>query len=690
MEKIPVRVLLVEDDEDDYIIIQQLLKNTIDLSCELTWKDRYEAGVKEMCHGTYDVCLLDYRLGQYNGIRFLKDAARLGCHLPIILLTGQGDHNTDLEAMQAGASDYLVKDQLSKDLLERAIRYSIKSKQAEQKLREAHDRLELIVQARTQELAKANDALVRSEAWLHSILETIPDIIYRLDPMGHITFVSDAIRSYGLDPGTLIHKPILDLVHPEDRHGAIYKINERRTGARSTKSFEVRLLLEDQSLTNGKMYTFLISAEGLYASERSSTATFKGTQGIARDITNRKRAENEKMELLKQLQKAQKLEAIGTLAGGIAHDFNNLLMGIQGRTSLLLMDEIYSASHHEHLKDIEEYVEKGADLTNQLLGFARGGKYQVKPTDINKVIKGQNRIFAHTDKAVTISANYEDNVWKVKVDRSQIEQVLLNLYVNAGQAMPDGGSIYVSTRNIVLQDEFAKSYGVRPGKYVKISVVDTGTGMDESLLTRIFDPFFTTKELGRGTGLGLASAYGIIKNHNGIITADSEKGKGSTFEIYLPACDEAAPKEDKLLDSKVLKGTETILLVDDEKLIIEVCKEAMESFGYGVLTAKSGKEAIGIYERNWHSIDMVILDMIMPEMSGGETFDNLKKINPNVKVLLSTGFSFNGEAQKVLDRGCKGFIQKPFKMAKLSKIMRKILDEDQPVIPRLRKNAANA
>ncbi|MBW2219940.1 MAG: PAS domain S-box protein, partial [Deltaproteobacteria bacterium] len=396
---------------------------------------------------------------------------------------------------------------------------------------------------------------------------------------------------------------------------------------------------------------------------------------VSIDITERKRAVEEKAKLEAQLQQAQKMESMGTLAGGIAHDFNNLLMGIQGRASLMMMDVDSSHPYNEHLKGIEDYVKSAADLTKQLLGFARGGKYEVKAIDLNKLIINQNRMFGRTRKEINIQEKFEKDLWATEVDQGQIEQVLLNLYVNSWQAMPGGGDLYVQTENIVIDESFNRPYHVEQGKYVKVSVTDTGVGMDEATQQRIFDPFFTTKEMGRGTGLGLASVYGIIKSHGGSIDVFSEKGEGTTFNIYLPASEKEIVKEKKPQE-EVLKGAETTLLVDDEDMILDVGRGIMEKLGYKVLTAKSGEEAIGVYEKNHDKIDMVILDMVMPGMGGGETYDKLKEINPGIKVLLSSGYSINGQASEILDRGCNGFIQKPFNVTDLAKSIRKVLDKD--------------
>jgi CheY-like chemotaxis protein len=269
---------------------------------------------------------------------------------------------------------------------------------------------------------------------------------------------------------------------------------------------------------------------------------------------------------------------------------------------------------------------------------------------------------------------YQKNIWTVKVDQGQIEQVLLNLFVNALQAMPGGGDLYLETKNVILSENDAKLFLLPEGRYIVISIKDKGVGMDEATRARIFEPFFTTKKMGqeRGTGLGLASAYGIIKGHNGIIDVISEKGHGSTFSIYLPAAEEELVAEKKS-PGRIEKGNETILLIDDEHTVINVTSEILRTLGYNVLVAKSGSVAIDIYKEKQKEIDLVILDMIMPVMSGDDTFDALKAINPQVKVILSSGYSIDGQATKIMEKGCCCFIQKPYKIADISNKIREAL-----------------
>jgi len=503
----------------------------------------------------------------------------------------------------------------------------------------------------------AEEALRESEERYRLLVENANDAIFIIED-GIIKFPNLKTEEMtGYSEKELSEIPFINIIHPDDREMILKRRRKRLLGEKPPSTYSFRMINKSGDELLVQINTVLIAWEG-----RPATINF------IRDITEQKRLEA-------QLQQAQKMEAMGTLAGGIAHDFNNLLMGIQGRTSLMLMDSDASHSYFEHLKGIEDYIISAADLTKQLLGFARGGKYEIKPTDLNELIINENRMFGRTRKEINIQEKLEENLWSVEVDQRQIEQVLLNIYVNAWQAMPGGGDLYIQTENTIIDEEYSKSYQVALGKHVKISITDTGMGMDEAIQQRIFDPFFTTKEMGRGTGLGLASAYGIIKNHNGFIDVYSEKGEGTTFNIYLPASEKQAVKE-KEIDEELVSGTETILFVDDEDMIIEVAQGVVESLGYNVLTARGGKEAIEVYKNNQHKIDMVILDMIMPQMDGGEVFDKLKKINPDIKALLSSGYSINGQATEILDRGCNGFIQKPFNMADLSKKIREILDQD--------------
>jgi signal transduction histidine kinase/ActR/RegA family two-component response regulator len=385
--------------------------------------------------------------------------------------------------------------------------------------------------------------------------------------------------------------------------------------------------------------------------------------------------EEEKKQFEEQLRHFQKMEAVGILAGGFAHDFNNVLMGIQGRVSLMQHNTDSKHPNREHLVGIEKMIGRGAELTRQLLGFARGGKDEARLTNINDLVKKSSKLFARAKKELKVHRTFQEGLWTVKVHRSQIDQVLLNLYINAWRAISGGGDVYIETENVTVDEDYGKSFDAKPGKYVRIAVKDTGIGMDDDTRQRIFEPFFSTKEMARGTGLGLSLAHGVIKNHGGFMHAQSEAGQGSTFSAYLPVTGEKVPVVTPTPEQKIVKGKETILLVDDEEIILEVGEKLLNALGYNVIIARSGRDAVKVFEKRKQDVDMVILDMVMPDMGGHEAYSQLKNINPEIKVLLSSGYGLDGQAGKVLELGCNGFVQKPFNMKVLSQKVRQVLRE---------------
>jgi two-component system cell cycle sensor histidine kinase/response regulator CckA len=504
---------------------------------------------------------------------------------------------------------------------------------------------------------QAEEALRESEKRYRLLVENANDAIFILQN-GKIKFPNPrTLEILGLTKDPPAEIPFVDFIHPEDREMIVDLSRRILSGEEHllTTNYSFRIINSADREYTVQLNAIIISWEGRFA-----------TLNFVRDITKQ-------LYLEASLRQAQKMEAIGTLAGGIAHDFNNLLMGIQGRVSLMMFGMEAANPFSEHLNRIEDCVKNATDLTRQLLGFARGGKYEIKPTRMNDILDQSIEMFGRTRKEIQIHKNYEEPLWTVDVDQGQMHQVLLNLFVNAWQAMPGGGNLHLRTENCVIHENMLRPPELNPGAYVKISVTDTGTGMDEATKARIFEPFFTTKEMGRGTGLGLASSYGIIRNHGGWICVDSKLGQGSTFSFYLPASEKSV-KPQILAPVKELKGNESILLVDDEDIIIDIGKQFLEVLGYTVFTARSGQEALETYSREFKKIDLVILDMIMPTMDGGETIQRLKAVNPNARIILSSGYSINGKAAEIMNRGCNGFIQKPYGLNELSQAIQKALE----------------
>ncbi|MEQ8162121.1 MAG: ATP-binding protein [Smithellaceae bacterium] len=502
--------------------------------------------------------------------------------------------------------------------------------------------------------------LRKSSALLQELLRNFLDIIAVFDKDGVFQYISPSLTSLtGYREADFIGESVIKFVHPNDHQ----VVNNNFSKVLSEGNKGIASEFRFQKADNSWIYLEALSNNCL------NNPAINGIIMNARDITMRKLMED-------HLRQAQKMQAIGTLAGGIAHDFNNLLMGIQGYISLMLASRDAGDPDFDRLRNIQSLVQSGADLADNLLGFARGGQYELKPTDLNELVSRTANIFGRTKKEIRIHHKYEENIWPVEVDRIQIEQVLVNLFVNSWQAMSNGGHIFVETKNVFLSDKHFLSADLPKGNYVQITVTDTGAGMDEETCRRVFEPFFTTREKGRGVGLGLASAYGIIKEHGGTINVASKAGQGTTFNIYLPVSDKKIVK-DTTVDETIIKGRETILLVDDEESIVDVCGEILETLGYNVLKAGNGHDALKIFADNKDLIDLVILDMIMPGLSGNETFDGLKLIHPKVKVLLSSGYVTGNQAKIIMEKGCQAFIQKPFRMEEFSRKIREVLDKKE-------------
>jgi len=508
----------------------------------------------------------------------------------------------------------------------------------------------------------AEDALRESEERFRNLMEYMPGVsIQGYGTDGVVVYwnqTSEAV--YGYSAEEAIGKNLADLIIPKDTRSAFEEL--LTMGSRVRKSGEYAPPGEFTTVhKDGRTVPVYSSHTAIYLESKEPLLFCLDV-----DLSEHKRLES-------QFLQSQKMESIGVLAGGIAHDFNNLLMGIQGYVSLMLGGLTADHPHFQRLRNIEGLIESGSNLTGQLLGFARGGKYEIKPTDLNMLITKSADMFGRTRQEITIHKKLSPDLLPVEVDQGQIEQVLLNLYLNAWQAMPTGGELSLETRNVVFDKAGAHMCPMAPGRYVCATISDTGMGMDAKTKERIFEPFFTTKELGRGTGLGLAMVYGIIKNHNGHIDVISEPGQGTRFVLYFPASEKDITEQKPAVPA-IIKGTETILLVDDEPSVLEVSKAILESLGYTVYAVRNGEEAISLYKEKKDTVDLVVLDMIMPGLSGSETFDRIRELNPTARVILSSGYSLNDQAKQIMERGCRGFVQKPFGLTVISQKIREVLE----------------
>jgi len=393
------------------------------------------------------------------------------------------------------------------------------------------------------------------------------------------------------------------------------------------------------------------------------------------DITERRRFED-------HLRRSQRLESIGTLAAGVAHDFNNLLTVIQGNSDIMSMDLQQTHPHFERLQEILRQVQSAKRLTGQLLGYARKGRFEVRLLDLNQLVRETVETFGRTRKEISIHVDLDPKLEVFEGDAGQIEQLVLNLLLNAGDAMPGQGTLDIQTRNVNHEEISGNIFTPKEGTYVMIAVHDTGVGMDPETKERIFEPFFTTKQMGRGTGLGLASVYGAVKGHGGYIDVESEIGKGTTFRIYLPVkrsanAEVSADLQQDRLDSPEPSGRGTILLVDDEQAVLKVAAEILHKLHFNVLAAESGREALRLYRENRGDIVLVILDIVMPGMGGSEVFQEFRNLAPEVKVLLCSGYSIQGEADRLIGIGASGFIQKPFSLRSLEQCINEVLQSGE-------------
>ncbi len=510
--------------------------------------------------------------------------------------------------------------------------------------------------------ARSFQKIEESENRYRQTLESIEDGYFEIDLKQRLLFANKAFSDLVCQP--LDHLPsssFMSFFSP-DSIKQLHHLFEQVVDTRSP----VRFAQLELSTSKGEKRPVDLSVSLI----ENQNGLSVGFRGFLRDAQDRLQLELERKELEKKLQQAQKMESIGTLAGGIAHNFNNWLAGIQGNIGLIKMT-VQEDKVIERIARIEHVIDNAARMNRQLLSYARGGNYEVKPINLNEMIQEAAETFATAKKEIVVRVKLNPQLHTVLADRGQIEQVLWNFYVNATDAMPDGGTFTILTKNVTAEKIVSRYYAASPGDYAMISCSDTGCGILPEKLDVIFEPFYTTKS-GKGTGLGLASAYGIVKAHKGYVDVNSEPEVGSTFIIYLPSV-EVAPQSDEKAGSFAQMGQGTIMIVDDDEMILESTMELLSVRGYIALGASSGEEALEKYADQLDAVDAFLIDMIMPGMSGGELYARLKKIKPDLKALLCSGYSINENIQAILDQGCQGFLQKPFDVDELSAMLAKVL-----------------
>ncbi|MHB8828545.1 MAG: hybrid sensor histidine kinase/response regulator [Syntrophales bacterium] len=511
--------------------------------------------------------------------------------------------------------------------------------------------------------ARNHCKLRESEERFRALSENSPDIIYTVDNRAVITYVNPAVKeNLHYSPADIVGKPFADIIRKEDK-GIFKEIFEKIINGHETiKHFNGKFLTAD-----GEERLFTISA----APNINGAGDMTGIVGTLKDVTEQRRIEE-------QLRHTSKMNALGKLTGGIAHDFNNILQAIGSYTEILRRKKNESEEDWKYLRSIQELIGRAADLVRQMMMFSRKMESRFVPVDLNREIRNSSELlFGTFPKNINIECEFADNLRSVNGDAGQIGQVLLNLAVNAKDAMPEGGTLKIETANIVLEKPLeASSVTVAPGSYVVLRVSDTGSGIEQKALEHIFEPFFTTKAVGRGTGIGLAVVYGVIKNHGGYIFCQSEAGKGTMFEFYLPAIDDVAvpdeSEDNRLTDGEMGRG-ETILLVDDEVSLLETGRELLSLSGYGILTASSGEEALDVLRNKGGGIDLIIMDVMMPGMGGSACLYEALKIFPEMKVIMASGFIEDEKKRAIMDTGAVAFIRKPYRIDELNERIREVL-----------------
>ena len=635
MKSESVSVLLLERDRSVYRSIQFLLRDATRPSILIDSTETLRRGLDRLGESRFDAVLLDLQLADSQGLATLAAVRAQFPALPSVVLVPSAQEALGRQAVDAGATDYLLKEGLSPWLLHRALRYAIQS-------------------------ARNAAAMQETERRVYELFDNSQDIIFTLDEAGNIVSLNKSAElNLGCPEGDSAHLNIRNVIAPENVEHCI-ELFGRVLKGEFTPVTELTILCRD-----GRRLIVEVSNVN-----RIQLGDKLGVQGIARDITERRNLEN----LLRQ---SQKLEAVGRLSGGLAHDFNNLLCAISGHSEL--MEERLEPGHPagSNLAQIKKAADSASTLIRQLLAFSRRQVFYPQVVNLNRVVRETEKLLARLlGEHIEFVAALDPALGNVRVDPHQFEQVLVNLFINARDAMVEGGTLKVATAEVTLDGDLQSRHGIVPeGRYVVVSVSDSGVGMDAVTQSRIFEPFFTTKELGKGTGLGLATVYGIVKQSGGFIWVYSELGRGTTFKIYLPREVEAvASVPVKRVPGKSFRGTETVLIAEDAEPLRDLTREFLSDSGYTVLEASNGKEALEIFRSTRDRIHLLITDLVMPGIGGRQLAEDLSTIDPNLAVIYMSGYSSDRSGPPGVANGEAAYLEKPFSKESLLRKVRELLD----------------
>jgi PAS domain S-box-containing protein len=642
-----LRILVLEDD----LLDAELAIATLDqagYTCSWDCVDTRAAFLGRLDAQDYDLVLSDYNLPAFDGLSAVQLLRERDSDLPFILVSGTLGEETAIESLKAGATDYVIKSHLAR--LAPVVTRALRERDEQRQRREAEA------------------GLRRAEARYRDLFENANDMIYTHDLGGCFTSVNGmGERLTGYSRAELLTMNIDQLIAPEYPAFKTENVSDQHAKA-SGITEQLEIICKDQRRIWVEINTRLIYEDGQPIA----------VQGIARDISERRRAEEERRQLEDQLLQAQKMESIGTLAGGVAHDFNNILTAIIGNIQLALETIPSESPDYPLLAEIEKAATRATSLTRQLLTFSRRQPLERRTIELNGTINELSQMLRRIiGEDVEITIRLAPDLAPIFADPAQIQQVVMNLAVNARDAMPNGGRLLIVTREVLLDEQACRNYPwVHPGRYAQLAVTDTGAGMDAETQQRIFEPFFTTKERGKGTGLGLSVVYGIIKQHEGFVQVSSQPGLGTSFTVYLPAPLVASAIAVPELSPHVRGGNETILVAEDEASLRYLASTALERLGYTVILAEDGLEAVNLFRANQAKIDLVILDLIMPRFGGRDALSRMRALRPDLRALFVTGYDDDAGREfgaSVLLPGTT-LLQKPYRVDILGSRVREILD----------------